>query len=241
MHSFFLSFPKSFLLAMLLVSFLLLIGGGRAALAAENFRVTVLLPVGSEVVQFSLTSQDSREFVQRYSKMPRSDALVPVDDGGEYRGLVLRGRKGQEYRIYNGIAREGNLARRDDLRMLERWVLQHGPADVVRSLIDQLDRQVAVGRDDMAFPLTHHRSASAIIEACKDEGRLNDVARVACLHRALSEQLAPVDYADALEKLVIDPPYMARGSSRRESTQSVIKPSAPLPDPLSVGRRADKE
>lgn len=218
--------------AFAVVVFLLVGFCAPSARAAEPFRVTVLMPVGMPMESFMLTTEDSREFLRRMANLPKTDAMVRIDEGSGYRGLVLRTSKGKEYRLYDGIIQGKDFSRRDELRMLERWVLQHGKAEVTSPLIAQLDREVMASRADVAFPLVHNRSAASILEQCRAEGRLNATARVACLHRALSEQLSPKEYADALEKLLIDPPYMAKKTEGK--LDNAPERSAPPVTPRAV-------
>lgn len=173
---------------------------------AEPLQVSILLASGQAPVRFTLTEEDSRAFLSRWQALGEADTLVPLAPDSGYRGVLLRGARETEYRLYNGIGRvkgqAGTSSRRDDLRMLERWVLEHAPPPLGPSLLAALDQDVANGAGGAAFPVTHNRSAAALIEGCTSRAPTDARQRATCLHRFLLDRMDPTAYATALEKLL---------------------------------------
>ncbi len=173
---------------------------------ADPLQVSIMMASGQSPVRFTLTEEDSRVFLAKWQALAETDGLVPLGPENSYRGVLLRGPRETEFRIYNGTGRvqgqAGTFSRRDDLRMLERWVLERAPPPLGPSLLAALDREVGTRTDDTVFPATHNRSAGALIAGCTQQSPADARQRATCLHRFLLEKMDPTAYATALEKLL---------------------------------------
>lgn len=173
---------------------------------AEGLQVTLLMAAGNTPLQFSLSDDDTRTFLQRWGRLPRSDRMVPLSADNNYSGLLLRRQdtdSNQDIRLFNNVGIQGEVARSDDLRMLERWVLTKAPPPLGPALVAALDSDVntqaaSEGRAAPAKPA----SSQQIILDCRTRARRNSQLHILCLEEALKQNADSADYIRMLENSV---------------------------------------
>lgn len=170
---------------------------------ADELRVTINVPAGQTPLEYRLEGADVRSFWQRWSRLPETEAMVPLSAGGDYAGLLIRVPNSEkQVRLFSGVGSGGDVSRADDLRMLERWVLAKAPPPLGPVLLTALDQQVqqqaaATG----TAPPQKPRSGMQLIMSCRARANRNHTLRARCLEEALKEQSDAKAYADALEKV----------------------------------------
>jgi hypothetical protein len=169
---------------------------------ADELRVTINQPAGIAPLEFRLKGPDVRSFWQRWNRLPESSNMVALGDGRNYAGLLIRVPGSErQIRLFGGTGSDGEKARADELRVLERWVLAKAPPPLGPALVAELDQQVqlqAAASGTAAPP--RPRKAQEIILACRDRARRNHDVRVRCLEEALRDNTDHKAYADALEE-----------------------------------------
>jgi|GEM_PF-1090880 len=173
---------------------------------AEGLQVTLLMAAGSTPLQFSLSDDDTRTFLQRWGRLPRSDRMVPLSADNNYSGLLLRRQdtdSNQDIRLFNNVGIQGEVARSDDLRMLERWVLTKAPPPLGPALVAALDSDVGAqaANEGRAAPAKPANSQQVILD-CRTRARRNTQLHILCLEEALKQNADSRDYIRALENSV---------------------------------------
>lgn len=166
---------------------------------ADELRVIIVVPAGSTQLEYRLNENDSRSFWQRWSKLPRSEQMVPLSSGGNYAGLNIRSQN-KQVRLFNGIGTYDIESRTDNLRILERWVLSKAPPPYGPALLAELDRAI----DNMAIEqkVTNPKpdELNTILLKCNARGTKNQELRARCLEDALHERVDWHGYANLLEQ-----------------------------------------
>ncbi len=174
---------------------------------AENLTVTLLMPLGQESVRYTLTDTDSTTFKRKWMALPTVDQQPPIGDTDDYRGMILSFSPTKEYRLFDGVGMDDQEHKKDDLRVLERWVLLHAPESIQKDLLKNLDRQLAEETTNLSTPLAESTMPQQIIDYCQEEGQGNPTILVNCYHRALVVKMSVKEYAAKLEQLIrqLDP------------------------------------
>ena len=90
---------------------------------ADDLRVTLNLGVGRDQVIYNLSTADSREFLSRWARLPKTEAMLPLNGNYNYSGVVLRdASRNLEIRLFNSFGRSNDEGRSDEFRQLERFV-----------------------------------------------------------------------------------------------------------------------
>ena len=173
---------------------------------AEGLQVTLLMAAGNTPLQFSLSDEDTRTFLQRWGRLPRSDRMVPLSADNNYSGLLLRRQdtdSNQDIRLFNNVGIQGEVARSDDLRMLERWVLTKAPPPLGPALVAALDSDVntQASSEGRAAPAKPASSQQVILD-CRTRARRNTQLHILCLEEALKQNADSADYIRMLENSV---------------------------------------
>lgn len=174
---------------------------------AENLTVTLLMPLGQESVRYALTDTDSIVFKRKWMALPTVEEQPPIGDTDDYRGIILSFSSTKEYRLFDGIGMNDQEHKKDDLRLLERWVLQHAPESIQNELLKNLDRQLAEETTSLSTPLAESTMPQQIIDYCQEEDQGDPTILVNCYHRALVEKMSVKEYTAKLEQLIrqLDP------------------------------------
>ena len=105
--------------------------------------VTLLLSSGDPDPTWVLTPEREQEFLDRLAASPVPNTSVgPPSRRAGYAGIMVRDGGGERWVVYRGWIRGGTVARVDDRRALEQWLLDTGEGSVPPQLLSQLTRQI---------------------------------------------------------------------------------------------------
>lgn len=172
---------------------------------ADDLRVTLNLGVGRDQVIFNLSTADSREFLSRWGRLPKSETMLPLNGNYNYSGVVLRdSNRNLEIRLFSGFGRSNDEGRSDEFRQLERFVLERAPLPLGPALVHALDEDVAQKAGESGVPPRTHDKGVDIVKGCQSRARNNHRLRAICLEERIRQNIDLKDYADALERYAQD-------------------------------------
>ena len=170
-----------------------------AAASEVRLRIFINLGANSPVTDYELSDRDADAFWDKWAALSKTTDMVPLPTRMGYSGLSLLRPNGVQLRLYGGVAMMGDDQRRDDLRVLERWVLSKAPPPLGPQLVAALDSEVDATKGNLAAPLREIESAEVVIKGCQRRARGNQLLLALCLHEKLLEQVDTAIYAKALK------------------------------------------
>ncbi len=172
---------------------------------ADELRVNINMAAGQNMVSYSLTAAQTREFWRKWRELNDTSSIVPMPSGNSYGGLTLYdSERYVEVRLYNGTGRSGDRGKTDDYRQLERWTLGFAPPPLGPALIAALDETIRAqpgGAEAMPPPKI---SGTQIVTNCRLRAGRDARQKAFCLHEQLLLQMNVRDYATALEQLATE-------------------------------------
>jgi hypothetical protein len=108
-----------------------------------SIAVTLLMSSGDPDPTWTLTPEEEHEFLARLTAAPIPSVQVgPPGRRAGYAGIMARDGAGERWVVYRGWIRGGTNSRTDDKRVMERWLLTTGEAEVAPKLMAELTKQL---------------------------------------------------------------------------------------------------
>ena len=102
-------------------------------------RATILISSGDPVPSWHLTEEQDREFREKLASLPVPNTTTSgAYQASGYRGVMVRDASDERWVVYRGWVRGGVVARVDDGRALEAWLLETGRGTAPDTLLADL-------------------------------------------------------------------------------------------------------